>query len=424
MPAGSYIPVFSRDFSPIAHGKQRRTFNTATLVASADSNMVYQPDINPGSAGTTAVHVDEAFMSGALELAWQAAGKTNPNPLVGAVIVKDGVVVGEGFHHRCGQAHAEVEAMRQAGDLARGATMYVTLEPCAHHGRTPPCAEQLVAAGIRRVVMPTIDPDPKVRGRGVEMLRSAGIQADTGCANAAAIATNIAYYKQRLGLGPTVVLKMALTIDGKIASAPGRRDQVSGEASHHYVHRLRANSDGIVVGINTVQTDAPRLDCRLVDCGAAPVPVVLDGNLDLDADNRWIREGRPFVVVGDDSNNSSARADALREGGGRVLSCASDGEGRVDVAEAMRLLSGAGFERILVEGGGQLFTSFLRAGLWDAMFLFHSPRAFGPGGVPVFTDTDPADPDAISIDATRLEGDFLHRYVNRRTYDEIVAKLK
>ena len=386
--------------------------------------MVYQPEITPGSARTTSEHVDEAFMTCALELAWQAAGKTNPNPLVGAVIVKDGVVVGEGFHHRCGEAHAEVEALRQAGDSARGATVYVTLEPCAHHGRTPPCAGQLVAAGIRRVVMPTIDPDPKVRGRGVEMLRSAGIQADTGCADAAAIATNIAYFKQRLGLGTTVVLKMALTIDGKIASAPGRRDQVSGEASHHYVHRLRANSDGIAVGVNTVQTDTPRLDCRLVDCGAAPVPVVLDGNLDLPADNRWVREGRPFVVVGDETVSGGARADALREGGGRVLSLASDGEGRVDVAEAIQLLSDAGFERILVEGGGQLFTSFLRAGIWDAMFLFHSPRTFGPGGVPVFTDSDPVDPDTVTIDAVRLEGDFLHRHVNRRTYDEIIAKLK
>lgn len=382
--------------------------------------MAYQPEITPGSALTTSGHVDVAFMTRALELAWQAAGKTNPNPLVGAVVVKEGAVVGEGFHHRCGEAHAEVEALRQAGDRAKGATMYVTLEPCAHHGRTPPCAEQLVAAGIQRVVMPTIDPDPKVRGRGVEMLRSAGIQTDTGCGEAAAIVTNIAYYKQRLGLGCTVVLKMALTIDGKIASAPGRRDQVSGEASHRYVHCLRANSDGIAVGINTVLTDAPRLDCRLIDCAAAPVPVVLDGNLDLPADNRWAREGRPFVVVGD----ASARIDALRECGGRVLSCASDGEGRVDVAEAVQLLSDAGFERILVEGGGQLFTSFLRAGIWDAMFLFHSPRVFGSGGVPVFTDSDPVDPDAVTVDAVRLEPDFLHRHINRRTYGEIVAKLK
>ncbi len=388
--------------------------------------MEYQSEITKGGARATSEHVDDVFMTRALELAWQAAGKTNPNPLVGAVVVREGTVVGEGFHHRCGEAHAEIEALLQAGEGARGATMYVTLEPCAHHGRTPPCAGQLVAAGIHRVVMPTIDPDPKVHGRGVEVLRSAGIRVDTGCAEAAAIATNIAYYKQRLGLGATVVLKMAVTIDGKIASAPGRRDQVSGEASHQYVHRLRANSDGIAVGINTVKTDAPRLDCRLIDCGAAPVPVVLDGNLDLPADNRWAREGRSFVVVGDAAAGAAAaaRADALRKGGGRVLSCASDGEGRVDVALATQLLSRAGFERILVEGGGQLFTSFLRAGLWDAMFLFHSPRAFGSGGVPVFTDSEPVDPETVAVDAVRLEGDFLHRHLNRRTYGEIVAKLK
>jgi len=368
--------------------------------------------------------VDNAFMSRALELAWQAAGRTAPNPLVGGVIVKDGSVVGEGYHLRCGDAHAEVEALQHAGDRARDATMYVSLEPCAHHGKTPPCVERLIASGISRVVIPALDPDEKVHGRGVASLRAAGVRVDVGCAETAGIATNVGYYKQRLGLGPTVILKMALTLDGRIAAAPGQRDRITGEAANIYVHRLRSNSDGIVVGVDTVRTDDPILDCRLVDRGVPPVPVVLDGDFQLSADNRWAREKRPYVVVGADSG---AYGDVVtadhQSGGGRVLRCKSDGEGRVDVAQAIRELSEAGLSRLLVEGGARVFTSFFRAGLWDAMFLFHSPKAFGKRGVPMYADDGPLAPDAVPVDAVRLEHDFLHRYLNSHTRDEIVSRL-
>jgi diaminohydroxyphosphoribosylaminopyrimidine deaminase/5-amino-6-(5-phosphoribosylamino)uracil reductase len=363
-------------------------------------------------------------MSRALQLAWQAAGRTNPNPLVGSVVVKNGVVVGEGFHHRCGDAHAEVDALHHAGERARDATIYVSLEPCAHQGRTPPCVDRLIASGLRRVVIPALDPDENVHGRGVAALRGAGIKVDVGCAEAEAIATNVGYYKQRLGLGPTVVLKMALTMDGRIASRPGRRDMITGEAAHLYVHRLRANSDGIVVGIDTVRTDDPVLDCRLVDCGVPPVPVVFDGDFELPTDNRWSRQNRSYVVMGSDAGVGVEAATAGHgEGGGRVLTCAADGDGRVDVTQAVRSLSGAGLNRLLVEGGARVFTSFVRAGLWDAMFLFYSPNAFGKNGVPVYAETSPLTPEAVPVDAMRLDNDFLHRYLNRRTHEEIVSRL-
>jgi diaminohydroxyphosphoribosylaminopyrimidine deaminase/5-amino-6-(5-phosphoribosylamino)uracil reductase len=390
--------------------------------------MVQDSDTSlPASGETPAASfdwVDEAFMSRALELAWQAAGRTNPNPLVGGVILKNGTVVGEGYHHRCGEAHAEVEALRQAGESAKDATMYVTLEPCAHYGRTPPCVERLIASGIGRVVIPALDPDKHVHGRGVAALRAAGVRVDVGCAETAGIATNVGYYKQRLNLGPTVILKMALTMDGKIAAGPGRKDRITGDAAHLYVHRLRSNSDGIVVGVDTVRTDDPILDCRLVDCGAPPVPVVLDGDFQLPVDNRWACDKRPYVVVGSDTG---AYGDVVtgehQEAGGRVLRCPSDGEGRVDVAGAVGQLSDIGLRRLLVEGGSRVFTSFIRAGLWDAMFLFHSPKAFGKNGVPVYAATNGLTPEAIPVDAARLEHDFLHRYLNQRTQNDIVSSL-
>lgn len=368
--------------------------------------------------------LDEAFMSRALELAWRAAGHTDPNPLVGAVVVRDGTVVGEGYHHRCGEAHAEVEALRQAGECARGATMYVSLEPCAHHGRTPPCVDRLIASGIRRVVIPALDPDENVHGRGVAALRAAGIGVDVGCSERAGITINLGYYKRRLGLGPTVILKMALTLDGRIASVPGRRDNITGEAAHLYVHRLRSNSDGIVVGVDTVRTDDPVLDCRLAGCGITPVPVVLDGDYQLPVDNRWARENRPYVVVGSDTG---AYGDMItsdhRSRGGRVLRCASDGDGKVDVAQSVEALEKIGIGRLLVEGGARVFTSFLQAGLWDAMFLFHSPKVFGGRGVAVYAGSGPLTPDAVPVDSGRLETDFLQRYLSAHTLNEILAGL-
>ncbi len=366
---------------------------------------------------------DQLYMMRALDLAWRAAGRTDPNPLVGAVVVANGDIIGEGYHHRCGDAHAEVEALGLAGERARGGTMYVSLEQCKHHGRTPPCTDRIIAAGVSRVVFPALDLDPKVLGRGATALRDSGVRVDVGCLAASAVATNLGYYRHRLGVGPTVTLKMAVTIDGKIASAPGRRDNVTGDEARLYVQRLRAVCDGIVVGLRTVQIDDPQLDCRMIDCGTPPVPVVFDTRLHLSDNNRWSGQNRLFVVVcGADAD--AGRKSALESRGARLLECKTDGYGRVDVNDALRRLSEAGLQRLLVEGGAEIFSSFVNAGAWDAMYLFHSPKVFGSSGVSVFAGNRSVKPEAIALDAVRLDGDFMHRYLNRRTYEEIEVRLE
>jgi diaminohydroxyphosphoribosylaminopyrimidine deaminase/5-amino-6-(5-phosphoribosylamino)uracil reductase len=341
--------------------------------------------------------------------------------MVGAVVVNHGTVVGEGYHQRCGEAHAEVIALDQAGREARGATMYVSLEPCSHHGRTPPCVDQIVAGGVRRVVIPSIDPDERVSGRGVNALRAAGIAVDIGCEEAAAVTTNLGYYKHRLSLEPTVVLKMAVTADGKIATRPGQRDDVTGTAAKQYVHRLRALTDGVAVGLRTAIVDDPRLDCRLTECGRQPVPVVFDEALELPVDNRWAREGRTFIVVGG-KGAVADRGSEYRSNGGRVLACESAGD-LVDVRDAVDQLAGEGVQRLLVEGGASVFSNFLREDVWDALYVFHSPKLFGDSGVSVFKGAEPFTPDAVAVDAMRLDGDFLHRYLNRHTYEQIVSRM-
>jgi len=360
---------------------------------------------------------DRAFMDRAIELSWNAAGLTFPNPMVGAVVVNQGEVVGEGFHQRCGEAHAEVVALDQAGDKSRGSTLYVSLEPCTHYGRTPPCVDRIISSGLARVVIPSVDPDEKVRGTGVVRLREAGIKVQTGCMDLAAITTNLAYYKHRLNMGPTVILKMAITLDAKIASAPGRRDKITGETSLRHVHKMRANSDGIVVGIGTVRVDNPILDCRKTLCGEPPVPIVLDGKLSLKKNNRWSGEGRPFLVAALDPVDQNRRS-AIESAGGRVLVCRAGADGRIDPKDLVTQLPENGFTRLLVEGGAEVFGSFVRSGVWDAMFLFQSPRVFGSDGVDMMAGAD-LTVDALAVDSKRLDNDFLFRYLNRTVAADI-----
>jgi diaminohydroxyphosphoribosylaminopyrimidine deaminase/5-amino-6-(5-phosphoribosylamino)uracil reductase len=368
--------------------------------------------------------VDETYMRRALDLAWRAAGRTAPNPMVGAVVVCDGAIVGEGYHARCGDAHGEVVALDAAGESARGATLYVTLEPCSHHGRTPPCVDRILESGVARVVVTTIDPDRRVDGRGVDVLRGAGVRVEVGCLPAAAAAQNLGYYKNRLGLEPTVTLKIAATLDGKIARAPGRRDDVTGVEARRYVHALRAAHDCVVVGVDTMLVDAPALDLRLLERAGElrpPTPVVLDTHLRTPADNRWSAEGRPYVVVagrtaGDD------RARAIESGGGRVVRCES-GDGGVSIDGVLRALSGLGFGSVLVEGGAGVFTSFLRSGRWDAFYLFQSSRLFGDAGVPMFRGEGGDEIDGHLVDSTDVGGDILHRFLSTRAWDDVMPRV-
>jgi len=375
-----------------------------------------------GLAATTGV--DEAHMRRALDLAWSAAGKTAPNPMVGAVVVRDGAIVGEGHHERCGEAHAEVVALDAAGDAARGATLYVTLEPCAHHGRTPPCVERILKSGVSRVVVPTLDPDPRVDGRGVAALRSAGVEVDVGCLGEVAAVQNLGYYQNRLGLEPTVTLKMAATVDGKIASAPGRRDDVTGMAARRFVHQMRALHDGVLVGIDTVLVDAPALDCRLIDTEDGlrlPTPVVLDTRLRLPAENRWSERRRPYVVLtAHDASHDRQRA--IESGSGQVVRCAVDGAG-VSVEAALHALSELGLRSILVEGGAAVFTSFLRSGCWDALYLFQSSKVFGDGGVPMFRGRGPATIEGRFVASNEVGEDVLRRLLSERAWNRVLPRI-
>jgi diaminohydroxyphosphoribosylaminopyrimidine deaminase/5-amino-6-(5-phosphoribosylamino)uracil reductase len=369
--------------------------------------------------------LDAAMVRRALDLATGGLASARPNPIVGAVIVAGGEVVGEGYHRRCGEPHAEIHALAQAGARATGATMYVSLEPCAHTGRTPPCVDALAAAGLARVVVPAFDPDARVFGRGLRALRAAGVEVALGCLEAEAVLHNLAYYREKLGTSRTVTLKLAVSADSRLARARGRRDRVTGEQAQRYVHRLRAAHDCVVVGVETACVDRPLLDCRCLDAderGTDPVPVVLDSHLRLPEDNRWSALGRPYVVLCTDAA-SAAGARALERAGGRVVRCAAE-DGRVSLAAALDALEAMGLRRVLVEGGGVVASAFLRSGLWDAFYRFRSLARFGSDGVPA-GDAGVESPDgAQQVDAAAVGEDELVRFVNARTLAAIVSRLR
>jgi diaminohydroxyphosphoribosylaminopyrimidine deaminase/5-amino-6-(5-phosphoribosylamino)uracil reductase len=366
-------------------------------------------------------------MAEARSLARLGAGRTWTNPMVGAVVVSGGEIAGAAYHHRLGEAHAESLALAAAGERARGATLYVSLEPCAHEGRTPPCIEAIVAAGIARVVIPAPDPDERVCGRGAAWLRSQGLIVDVGCHAASAILDNHGYYHDRLAIARTVTLKMATSRDEMVARAHGRRDTVTGEAAQADVHRLRAVHDAVVIGAATARIDRPRLDCRLLPNGVdrEPVIVVFDTTASLADDTSWPARGREFVVVAG-AHVEAARVRAIESRGGRVLRCALDG-GRVSVPDALERLAGIGLSRVLVEGGPQLFASFVAAENWDAMWHYQSSGEFGRGGVPMMgagTREALCASRSTVVDETALSGaDACRRYVRTHSWRQLMAQL-
>ncbi|HEX6791191.1 MAG TPA: bifunctional diaminohydroxyphosphoribosylaminopyrimidine deaminase/5-amino-6-(5-phosphoribosylamino)uracil reductase RibD, partial [Candidatus Krumholzibacteria bacterium] len=315
---------------------------------------------------------DHAAMREARSLARLGSGRTWTNPMVGAVVVANGDIVGTGYHHRAGEAHAEPLALADAGHRARGATLYVNLEPCLHHGRTPPCVEAIYAAGIARVVVSALDPDPRVSGHGVEWLRARGIRVDVGCDAGPAVLDNQGYYHDRLGLGPVVTLKMATSRDGMVTRARGQRDRVTGDESQLDVHRLRAAHDAIAIGIETARIDRPRLNCRLLAGGVdrEPVIVLFDTHAASADDSSWPAPDRELVVMTGD-NASLARVRALESRGARVIRCATK-DGHVDVRDAFARLDAMKLPRVLVEGGPRLFASVVEADAWDVFWHYQS----------------------------------------------------
>lgn len=330
---------------------------------------------------------DVRFMARALRLAGRGVGRVSPNPLVGAVIVRDGRVIAEGWHHACGADHAEVDALKRAGADAAGADVYVNLEPCCHHGRTPPCAQALIDAGVRRVVVAMIDPNPLVSGRGVAMLRDAGIAVDVGVGEAAARALNAPFAKWIVHGRPHVTLKMAATMDGRTADRDGHARWISSPASRRAVHRMRAAADAVLVGEGTLRADDPMLLPVGVRAGRPPLRVVAAASGRLPADARLFAslDRGPVAVAlpeGDDTSESAALAAR-----GVALLRLPAASGGVDPAALVDALGRRGVTSVLCEGGAGLGAALLRAGRVDRVVLFLAPRLLGdPAAHPLVGD--------------------------------------
>lgn len=327
---------------------------------------------------------DERFMRRALELAERGRGLTSPNPMVGAVVVAaSGEVVGEGTHLRAGGPHAEREALDAAGPRARGATLYLTLEPCAHQGRTPPCVPAVVEAGIARVVAAIGDPNPLVAGRGFELLRGAGIEVRQGVLAAEAARQNRVFLTAVAERRPHVTLKAGMTLDGKIADASGASRWITGEAARAHAHRLRSESDAVVVGITTVLRDDPELTVRLSrPWPREPYRVVLDTGGRTPPGARLIGAGDPrraLIAVGDGA--PADRTERLAAAGATVVRCATR-DGRVDPGALLAELYAREARGVLVEGGGEVHAAFLDAGLVDRVAIFVAPLLVGGRSAP------------------------------------------
>jgi diaminohydroxyphosphoribosylaminopyrimidine deaminase/5-amino-6-(5-phosphoribosylamino)uracil reductase len=319
---------------------------------------------------------DEGWMARAVALAEGGRGTTSPNPMVGAVLVRDGRVVGEGFHLAAGLAHAEAVALAAAGDQAAGATCYVTLEPCAHHGRTPPCADALVAAGVARVVAAMVDPDPRVAGAGIERLRAAGVAVEVGAGAAAAATQNAAYLTHRRLGRPRVTLKAAASLDGKVAAPDGSSQWITGPAARADAHRLRAEADAVLIGAGTALADDPRLTVRLPDHrGRQPLRVLADAAGRVGTGGRLF-DGEAATLVATTPTAPAAAVEAWRAAGAEVLVCKEVPAG-VDLDDLTKRLGERGVLELLVEGGPRLQASLWAAGLADRLVWYLAPLAIG-----------------------------------------------
>lgn len=326
---------------------------------------------------------DRRFMELALSLGRRGQGRTWPNPAVGAVIVKDGVIVGRGWTQPGGRPHGEPEALLRAGEAARGATLYVTLEPCSHFGKSPPCADAVIAAGIKRVVAAIEDPNPEVAGQGHARLRAAGINVDVGLCAADAAFDHAGHFRRIRDHRPHVILKLAVSPDGKIGAAGGKPVAITGEAARDRVHLLRAQSDAILVGIGTVLADDPLLTCRLPGMAArSPVRVVLDQSLRIPASSQLVQSARetPLWVVASELAEAAA-AMRLGAAGAQVIRMSRGGSSGLDLPAVLHVLAEKGITRLMVEGGSRVAASFVAADLVDETWLFRGAEEVGSGGV-------------------------------------------
>lgn len=378
---------------------------------------------------------EEKYMLRAIELAKKGRGWTNPNPQVGAVIVKDGKVIGEGWHHICGQLHAERDALRKVKEDPKGATMYVTLEPCCHHGKQPPCTEALMEAGIEEVVVGSRDPNPKVAGGGVKALREAGIRVETDFMREECDALNDVFFHFITTKTPYVTMKYAMTADGHIATQAGRSKWISGSLSREEVHRMRHGHMAIMAGINTVLLDDPILNCRtkvrgcgdeevLVE-GKDPLRIILDDHLQIPMDSQLVKTAKkqPLLVVTlpqpwernrEEEERLTEKERSLLKAGVEVLHLQKDeSTGCVDLVALMDYLGANSIDSILLEGGGGVNASALKSCIVSEVDVFVAPKVFGGGKSPVaeLGVEDPSQAPQFTVKECRPVGDdILIRY--------------
>lgn len=316
---------------------------------------------------------DHVYMALALQLAEKGLYSTSPNPRVGCVIVRDDHMVGSGWHERAGQPHAEINALNVAGTAAQGSTAYVTLEPCSHHGRTPPCTEALIKAGIDRLVAAMQDPNPLVAGSGCALLKQAGIEVETGLMEAEAKALNIGFVTRMTRKRPWVRMKIAASLDGKTALNNGASQWITGEAARRDGHRLRARSCAVLTGIGTVLADDPQLTVRHVTTTRQPLRVVVDSHLEIPVDARVLRGGRELIFT---ATPSEEKIVALRDMGVRAIVLPDEND-NVDLIKMMQMLADFEINEVLVEAGGKLNGALINAGLVDELAIYLAPYLIG-----------------------------------------------
>ena len=318
---------------------------------------------------------DSSYMALAVELAERGVGWVSPNPLVGAVLVKDGCVIGRGWHERCGGLHAERAALADCREDPAGAVLYVTLEPCCHTGRQPPCTEAILAAGIRRVVVGSMDPNPLVAGKGVELLRTHGVEVETGVLREQCDALNPVFFHYIRTKRPYVVMKYAMTLDGKIAAYTGASRWITREAARRHVHEMRHRYRGILAGVGTVLSDDPLLTCRIPG-GRDPVRIICDTSLRTPLDSRIVRTARevPTILAVTEQNERTA---ALAAAGIDILLCEADAQGHVCLTDLMEQLGARQIDSILLEGGSSLAFSALESGIVRKVQAYIAPKLIG-----------------------------------------------
>jgi diaminohydroxyphosphoribosylaminopyrimidine deaminase/5-amino-6-(5-phosphoribosylamino)uracil reductase len=346
---------------------------------------------------------DREYMELALTIARSTRGRTWPNPMVGAVVVNDGNIVGMGAHLRAGTPHAEVHALEMAGEAARGGTLYVTLEPCSHYGRTPPCADRVIESGVKRVVIAMLDPNPRVSGRGVERLRNAGIEIEVGLCEEEARQMNEVFVHYITTRRPFVIMKTAMTLDGKIATASGDSRWVTGDLARLEVHRLRDRVDAILVGIGTVLADDPELTTRLPEGGKNPLRVIVDTSLRIPDEARVLdtKTARTVIACGEDADDSRERM--LREKGVEIIRMPVV-DGKVNLKALMEELGRREIASILVEGGAEINGSLLSAGLIDQVMTFIAPKLIGgTGPTPIGGKGFSRMQDALELERVRVK---------------------